>query len=306
MIVLIVFGIVAMLAAVTFMGTRTIESAHPPSGRFVDVGGGRLHVVELGSPAAPPLLLLHGASGNLGDLRLALGDALAARYRVILVDRPGHGWSDNPGGRADSSPARQAEIIHQAMLMLGIKRPVVIGHSWSGALATAYALAYPDDVSGLVLLAPVTHPWRGGVGTINQIAAMPVVGPLFAHIAVLPAGYFLVPGGIASVFAPRLPPPDYREKAAADLILRPAEFIANARDLVGLKDFVTAQYPHYGEIIASEDDTIVSTAIHARAIARQVPHGKLIVLKDAGHMIQFTATDIVVKAVDDVMARQRP
>ncbi len=77
---------------------RRIERAHPPAGRFVEVAGGRLHLLELGPADAPPVVLLHGASGNLGDMRVALGDRLAARYRVILVDRPGHGWSDRPDG----------------------------------------------------------------------------------------------------------------------------------------------------------------------------------------------------------------
>ena len=146
------------LAAFTIYGVRRIERSHPPAGRFVEVAGGRLHLVELGLADATVVVLLHGASGNLADMRVALGDRLAQRYRVILVDRPGHGWSDRPGGSADASPARQAALIHQALDRIGVARAILVGHSWSGALATAYALAYPDAVAGLVLLAPVTHP----------------------------------------------------------------------------------------------------------------------------------------------------
>jgi alpha-beta hydrolase superfamily lysophospholipase len=110
-------AILGALAALTVVGVDKIERAHPPSGRFVEVEGGRLHLVELGAPDAPPVVLLHGASDNLGDMRLALGDRLAANYRVILIDRPGHGWSDRPGGRADASPARQAKLVHQALTL---------------------------------------------------------------------------------------------------------------------------------------------------------------------------------------------
>src|SRR5471030_2204256 len=154
--VIIIFAVVAAvlggLAAYTAIGVRGIERAHPPWGRFVEVAGGRLHLLELGSPDAPPVVLLHGASGNLQDMRLALGDRLASRYRVILVDRPGHGWSDRPDGPSGGSPARQAALIHQALERIGVTRAIVVGHSWSGALATAYALAYPANVTGLVLL----------------------------------------------------------------------------------------------------------------------------------------------------------
>ena len=97
------------------IGVDEIKRAHPPSGRFVEVDGGRLHLVELGPADAPPVVLLHGASTNLEDMRLALADRLAANYRVILIDRPGHGWSDRPGGSADASPARQAKLIHQPL-----------------------------------------------------------------------------------------------------------------------------------------------------------------------------------------------
>src|ERR1700744_2902035 len=100
-----VFGILILVLAVfiggfmiTPLAARRIEAAHPPAGHFVEVKGGRLHVVDLPPPSdAPnaadtgaswPGVLIHGASGNLGDVRLALGDRLAQTRRVVLVDRP--------------------------------------------------------------------------------------------------------------------------------------------------------------------------------------------------------------------------
>ena len=302
-------AVLAALAIVTLIGTGMIERAQPPAGRFVEVDGGRLHIVELGRPDAPPVVLLHGASGNLGDMRLALGDRLAARYRVILVDRPGHGWSDRPDGAADASPARQAALIHQALTRIGVTRAIILGHSWSGAAATAYALAFPDAVAGLVLLAPVTHLWPGGVAWINRAVTTPFVGPLIARTLILPFGYLMMPFGVDAVFAPQSPPPDYAARTGLRMILRPSEFIANAQDIVGLHAFVTAQSPRYGEIkapveIVAGDDTdkVVYTDIHSRAIAKQAPRVNLTVLPGVGHMVQFVATDRVVQAVDDVAA----
>jgi pimeloyl-ACP methyl ester carboxylesterase len=181
MILLATTAILAALYIVSVVGAEMIGRACAPLGRFVQVDGGRLHIVELGAAGAPAVVLLHGASGNLADLRVAIGERLATRYRVILVDRPGLGCSDRPDGRGDSSPARQAALIHQALVSIGITRSIVLGHSWSGALATAYALAYPADVVGIVLLAPVTHPWQGGVGWINNLVTTPVIGSLIAH-----------------------------------------------------------------------------------------------------------------------------
>ena len=298
--------VLGALALATAYGVHRIEQAHPPSGRFVDVAGGRLHVLELGPAGAPAVLLLHGASGNLADMRIALGDRLGARYRVILVDRPGHGWSDRPDGAADASPARQAALIHQALERIGISRAIVVGHSWSGALATAYALDYPDAVAGLVLLAPVTHPWPGGIGWYNPILTTPVIGPLFAHTVALPLGEMLVRPAVNAVFAPQAPPENYISRAGAELILRPADLSANAEDLAQLKAFVTAQAPKYAAIqapttiITGDLDKTVSPEIHSRAIAAVLPYGKLVVLPGVGHMVQFAAGDKIIEAIDEI------
>jgi pimeloyl-ACP methyl ester carboxylesterase len=302
--------VLGMLAVYTEIGVRRIERAHPPAGRFVDVTGGQLHVLELGRADAPAVLLLHGASANLEDMRVALGHRLAQRYRVILVDRPGHGWSGRPDGSADASPARQAELIHQALERIGGARAIVVGYSWSGALATAYALAYPEAVAGLVLLAPVTHPWPGGVGWYNPILTAPGIGPLFARTLALPLGQLLIGPGIVSVFAPQPAPADYRDRAAVELLLRPAELIANAEDLNGLKAFVSSQVPKYATIqaptvvITGDIDRTVTARIHSEAIAAVLPRGKLVVLPGIGHMLHHAAADVVVAEINKIAGRE--
>src|SRR5215472_4575084 len=110
---LIVIAVVLALGAVvTAVGLWLIGRAHPPRGRFIKVRRLRQHVIELGAGAgdAPPIVLIHGAGCNLEDMRLALGERLAARHRVILIDRPGMGWSRRRG-RAGSSPQYQASVL---------------------------------------------------------------------------------------------------------------------------------------------------------------------------------------------------
>jgi pimeloyl-ACP methyl ester carboxylesterase len=306
-----VAALLGVAAVVSFRGVRAIERAHPPLGRFVEVEGGRLHIVELGVADAPPVVLLHGASGNLRDPKLALGDLLAGQHRVILIDRPGHGWSERHGGRADASPARQAKLIHLALEKIGVRRAIVVGHSWSGALATAYALEYPQHVAGLLLLAPVTHPWPGGVAWYHHVIAAPVIGSAFVRTLAYPIGKMLIGPGVRSVFAPQEPPADYLEKTGGELVLRPAELAANAQDILGLKAFVTAQASRYSAIeaptviISGDTDDVVSVDIHSRAIAAMVPRGKLIVLPGVGHMVQFAATSQIVEAVAELAGKSR-
>jgi pimeloyl-ACP methyl ester carboxylesterase len=316
-------AILGALAALTAVAVDKIERAHPPSGRFVEVEGGRLHLVELGAPDAPPVVLLHGASDNLGDMRLALGDRLAASYRVILIDRPGHGWSDRPGGRADAAPARQAQLVHQALTRIDIPRAIFVAHSWAGVLATAYALDYPQSVAGLVLLAPVTHPSPLSIAWYNNLArallvesaryaTAPIIGPVFVRTLALPFGKLLIWPSTQSGFAPQEPPPDYFTTTGAELLLRPSEFTAFGEDLTRLKEFVALQAPRYSAIeaptviLTGDQDEVVPPAIHAQAIAAAVPRAKLVVLPGIGHMVQFAAPERVVEAIaaiDELEAR---
>ncbi len=303
---LAVVAILCATRAMTVLEAARIEAAHPPLGRFVEVDGGKLHVLELDAAASDdplPVVLVHGASGNLEDLRLALGERLAASRRIILVDRPGLGWSERPGGAADASPARQAALIVQALERIGVGRFVLLGHSLGGAVASALALAFPARVAGLVLLAPVTHPWKGGLAWYNAVLSMPVLGPIFARTIAVPLALLLLNRGVAEVFEPQPPPADYVRRAAIRLLLRPAQFVANAQDLAALKPFVSVQAPRYGEISAptviltGSADTTVSPHIHARAMAAAMPHARLIMLPGVGHMPHHAAADVVVAAI---------
>lgn len=309
MILNIVIGVAlvaALAAVVTAFGTLAIERAYPPVGKFVDVTGGRLHVLERGKSDAPVVVLLHGASGNLQDVNAALGAPLAARYRVIMIDRPGHGWSDRPDGDAAAAPARQAELIAQALETLGVARAILVGVSWSGALATNYALTFPDRVAGLVLLAPVSHPWPGGIAWNYRLASTPVLGPLFVRTALLPLAYPLMDGLVRAAFAPQPMPDGYPERAALPLALRPREFLANARDVADLKANVTLQAHRYGEIraptviVAGDRDTTVFPDIHSRALAAAIPNARLIMLPGAGHIIHHARADLVIGEIDAI------
>jgi pimeloyl-ACP methyl ester carboxylesterase len=300
----------AALAGATAFGSRMIERRHPPAGTFVAVSGGRLHLVDLrppspADPGGPPVVLLHGASGSLEDMRMALGDVLARNHRVILVDRPGHGWSDRGGG-SGPEPARQAGLVVQALDQLGVGKAIFVGHSWSGALVTALALAHPERTFGLVLLAPVTHPWPGGISWYYDATAMPLVGELLARTLVMPVAALLLRNGVDRVFAPQVAPLDYVERTSLALFLRPAEFVANAQDVAGLKAFVTTQAPRYRDItvpvviITGDRDKTVSPSIHSQALAAALPHAKLIMLSGVGHMPHHVAPDIVAAEIDRI------
>jgi pimeloyl-ACP methyl ester carboxylesterase len=309
MISIILVAMLVALALLTQAGVFVLDRTYPPRGKRIEVAGASLNVVDLGQRDAsgPPIVLLHGASSNLETMR-PLAERLAGNHRVILIDRPGHGWSSRERV-TDSTPDVQARMIADALDRLGVGPAIIVVHSLAGAIGARLALDDPSRVAGLVMLAPVTHPWRGGVGWYNRLVATPVIGPLLAYTITLPLGIFMMEPGARGVFLPQAVPDDFVKSSASSLLLRPREFLANARDLVDLKGAVAQQAPRYGEIdvpvtiISGDVDKTVSTGIHSRPFAAAVKGAKLIVLPGVGHMVQYAAPDLVVSEVEAMVAR---
>ena len=307
---ILIYGVAALavLALITQGGVLALQRIYPQQGGSIGVAGARLNVVDLGprDAAGPPVVMIHGASSNLESMR-PLADPLAKHHRVILIDRPGHGWSMRDD-LENSTPAMQASMIDEALQKLGVGSAIVVVHSLAGALGARLALDYPRRVAGLAMLAPVAYPWPGGVGWYNRIVTAPVIGPLLAYTMTLPLGLILAEPGARSVFAPQIMPSGFVRNSATPLLLRPRAFLANAWDLVTLKAAVAEQAPRYGTInapvvvITGDTDTTVSPNIHSRRLAATVPNAKLIVLPAVGHMVQYAAPELVVREIEAMIA----
>ena len=305
---LIIIVVVLCAGAVfTLVTSRLIERRHPPQGRFLEVHGLRRHVVELGQtedPSAVPVVLLHGAGANLRDMELAVAERLAARHRVILIDRPGFGFSARKKG-GENSPAEQAIVLDELLSQLGIDRAIIVGHSWGGTLALTLALDYPQRVAGLVLLAPPTHPRRRGLGRHNAIFATPL-GWLFAHTIALPLGVLLIEFGIRAAFLPQTTPPGYSKRSAAWLILRPRSLMANWAEIGALDPFLRNQIDRYSTLRAptitlnGERDPLVPPQDHAVKLAELASVVKVEVLKGFGHMLHHAAAGRIADAVEEL------
>jgi pimeloyl-ACP methyl ester carboxylesterase len=311
--------LVAVAVAATVLFTqweaRRIDARYPPQGQFVDVQGGRIHLVDT-KPDKDPIatvLLIHGASGNEADMRLPLAARLKQRgFRVISVDRPGYGWSARLGGSADSSPARQAILIRAAVEKIGVREVIVVGHSLAGVMSINLALDHSQFARGLVLLAPVSHPWPGGIAFYYTLTATPVIGPLITNTIIMPLGLTTLDTAMASVFAPQPTPDNYRERAGIPLVLRPASFHANSQDVDVIKEFVTREARRYGNIkvptaiVTGDQDTIVFTHIHSYGSARDIPGATLRVLPGVGHSPHWAQPQAVIETIVEVAARTRP
>jgi pimeloyl-ACP methyl ester carboxylesterase len=301
---IVVAVVLAVGALVTAIGSWLIGRAHPPRGRFVKVGRLRQHVVELGPDNATPIVLIHGAGCNLEDMRLALGERLAAHHRVILIDRPGLGWSKRKG-RDGSAPKVQAAILREMLDRLGVVRAVIVGHSWGGALAISFTLDYPERSAALILLASPLYPHANPTTSLYALFAMPILGWIYARSLALPLGLPFVGLALGSAFLPQLPPRDYLKRSAALLLLRPSAFLANARDMADLKRNLEPQPARYRGlavptlVMTGTADFVVAPQLHAVPFAAAVPHAKLVMLPGIGHMLHHASAERVAGEIDE-------
>ncbi len=303
LILLVCIGIVTLWRAT--MRERATEADYPPEGHFVNVEGVKLHYVEVGS--GPDLVLIHGASGSLRDLTFGFLPELARRYHVVAIDRPGMGWSED--GSGTDTLSAQARLIRQASERIGLKRPIVFGHSYGGAVALAWAVDAPDSLSALALASPVSHPWEGGVDRLYQITGHPIIGPaaVTAISAFVPTDY--VTAQTESVFLPQPAPSGYSEHFGPMMSARASALSANARQRLVLKANVTEQSARYGaiavpvEILHGTADQIVFARIHSERLVQDVPGAVLTLLPGIGHMPHHTARADVIGAIDRAAAR---
>ena len=301
--------IVLALALFTRAYVWRTERCHPPVGEMVEVNGLRLHALRVGEPKpdVPPLVFIHGASGNLHDQFHAFASHLPLGREAIFLDRPGQGHSER-GGEVNDTPAGQADTLAALLDAWHIDRAVVVGHSYGGAVAASFALRHPERTAGMVLVSAATHPWPGGKTSwyYELMRRRPWLAHVFAQTLLVPLGLRRMDCALNGVFSPQPVPNSYYERSATALAIRPAAFLANARDVTSLYRYFTAVAPRYEEIeaptvvITGDEDAIVHGPWHSEPMHRALPHSRLVVVPGLGHKPDYYATNLVLKGIEAV------
>lgn len=294
----------AVLWAVVQYRARThearAEASHPPEGQLIEVNGHRVHAVVMGSGS--DVVLIHGSSGNTRDTTLSLAPRLAKDFRVFVFDRPGLGYTE----RINTSGAtitQQADLLSAAAAQLGAETPIVVGHSYGGAVALAWAVHHPKDLSALVTLSAASHPWTTGLSTYYKLLSHPVLGPLVIPLITAFVPDAKVEQAVSDVFAPDPVPDGYMKHFGPGLTLRRQSLRANALQRANLLDEIKALTPRYSEIDVPTEilhgtaDETVGLSIHSEPLAQAIPGADLTPLDGAGHMIQHAEEDAVVRAI---------
>ncbi|MXU66187.1 alpha/beta fold hydrolase [Oceanomicrobium pacificus] len=276
---------------------------YPPTGDFITRDGTRLHYEMAGQGRA--VILIHGASGNLRDWTYRPYAEIARTRRVLAFDRPGLGFSSRPATRGDD-PSEQARLMREAARGLGIEKAIIVGHSYGGAVALAWALDAPESVDGLVLLGAASHPWEGGVGFLYGLAGSPVTGPAVARALGSFATESFVERTVARIFAPQPVPVGYIDHVGPPIALQPDTIRANAADVGNLKGYLRTMAPRYAtlrmpvEILHGTADTTVPLKVHSEPLAKAVDGSNLVRLDGVGHMPHHVATPALLAAIDRV------
>lgn len=284
----------AGLALFTYEIARRVRRGLPPRGRFVEVGGQRIHYVDRGR--GPAIVMVHGLSGQLGNFAHSLAGRLTSEFRVVLIDRPGSGWST----RAPGAPAglkAQAETIVAVIRALGLERPLLVGHSLGGAVALAVGLDHPEVVRGLALIAPLTHPQDEIPEPFRLLAVRsPAISRLVAWTLATPLAMLRRRVILDYVFGPDTPPPDFGTRGGALLGLRPESFRNASRDMFAAHAEIGAMVARYPgltipvAILYGTGDRILDHRRHGEAMRERVA-GLALELIEGGHMLPITAPD---------------
>lgn len=281
-----------------FRFNRIVEERWPPLGDIVETDG-KIHVLRAGPRGGAPLVLIHGASGNLRDWTLSIFDRLAAETDVIAIDRPGFGYSSalpDYGWMLKDQIRRMRKTLHA----MGVTRIRLAGHSYGGSLAMRWALDHPDEVSGLALIAAPVMDWGGGgIGLHYQLGGRPIVGDFLARIAPLVATPAYLAKSIESVFAPQDVTPGYLDDGGVALAVRPRTYRVNATMMLCLYPQMRQQALRNGqlacpvEIIHGTADTIVPSFVHAEPLAALLEKATLTLMDGVGHMPHHVDPELI-------------
>jgi len=298
---LIVAGLMMLLIAGNILFSVLAEHRNPPIGNFINCEGVNLHYIDRGDPAAPAVVLFHGNGSMMQDFTISgLVDLLARNHRVLCFDRPGFGHSQRPRSQIWTAKI-QADLFIKALGHLGVRNPVVIGHSWGALVAIALSLRSDYPIRGLVLVSGYYFPSPRWDVWLMAVPAIPVLGDLVSFTVAPFMSWAILPGALRKIFAPRSVPLNFKNEFPTSLTLRPKQLRAAAEESALLVPTATqfrAIYPIIDcpvNILHGAEDEVIE-AKQAVDLHLVLPRSNLRLVQNAGHMLTYADVAAVAKA----------
>ncbi len=295
----------AMAAFVQYR-TRQVEKDNPPTGKFIEVDGVRLHYLERGQ--GQPVVIFHGNGAMAQEIDLSgILDLASQKYRVIVFDRPGYGYSDRPRSTI-WGPVAQAKLFHQALQKIGVNQATVVGHSWGTMVATALALEYPNDVQSMLLLSGYYYPTPRLDAPLSSPPAIPIVGDLLRYTIAPLIGRMMWPAMVRKLFSPAKTTARFKKDYPIWMGLRPSQIRASSAEGAMMIPSAYKLKSRYQElrmpviIMAGAGDLQALPRLHSERLHRDIPHSELLLVPETGHMIQHSEPMQVLSAIDQAVA----
>ena len=287
---------------------RTLRPERPrpaPAGRFVTVDGLPVHVIVRGR--GRPVVLIHGNGTMAEDFALCgLIDRLAARYRVIALDRPGFGRTARPRHRVWTASA-QAALVDRVLEQLKVERPLLVGHSWGTLVALALTAENRRALRGLVLLSGFYFPETRADAALAGPLAVPGFGD--AARALVPAAMNrnMAEQAFRRVFWPQPVPTRFSAHFPVDQATSATQLRAGTEDAATMNataSWLQGVYPRMTlpvAIVTGSADVVVNASRHAVRLHAAIPGSTLKLLPGHGHMIHYGARGQIERVIDRMM-----
>jgi pimeloyl-ACP methyl ester carboxylesterase len=297
-IVLTVLFVLAAAVVVLNWTWGRIPDEPPMTGKLVQVGDTRVRVIE--HPGKDPaVVLIHGLPGTAQDFDKVT--ALLPGRHTIALDRPGFGYSS--GGYHPF--AEQLTTLHALLARLGVRRPLLVGHSYGGTLALAYAARRPQDVRGLVLVDAAAagqkpRALQKAQSHFVQFLSWPVVQPIADATFSQVLRTATAKATEAAAFDPDEVDPSH-EDHVLEMNMQHSDLDAYAGEQLEAEDAIAdldkrlADIATPAVVIHGAKDQFVKPE-HGRRLAAILPHARLVMVS-GGHMAPYVHPAIVAAAV---------
>lgn len=291
----VILTIVAVLAAGWLALRRadipydTLETIYAtPDSQFMTLDDGlKIHFTDTGPQDRAAIVLVHGFSASLHTWDAWKSD-LESDFRVITLDLPGHGLSraEDP---ANAKIERFVEVVHDVTDSLGVERFTLAGNSMGGNTAWKYALAHPETLDGLVLVAASGWPEEEGEGDnspfIFTLLANPVARAVLKDLDMTS----LTRSGLEASYTDQSLVTDELVDRYVALSRAPGHRATLLSIMAGEREFATAetvsQISTPTLAMWGRDDNLVP-ASGAQKFGDAIPGAKVIVYDAIGHLPQ--------------------
>lgn len=273
---------------------------HRIASRFLQTASCDWHVQLAGPENAPVILLLHGTGAASHSWRHIL-PKLSNRFRIVVPDLPGHGFT-RPRGSSDLSLSGMVRTLSELVATLERRPAVIIGHSAGAAIAVALATdqasAVPRHVIGIN---GAFLPIRGNA-LFSPLAKALFANPLSASMFSFMARATPFGGNLLAATGSAI---DDEGKAVYSMLLASPAHVRGALGMMAAWDLTRfdqtlRRLPFPMTLIAARDDPMVPID-NSRHAARQARGSRLILKERGGHLLHECRATEVVECLDEVM-----